>query len=405
MTRFAVRGSPADYDEWAALGNEGWTFDDVLPYFNRLEADEEFGGEQWHGDAGPIPVTRYPELERAEASEAALAALASAGFPAVPDHNRPGAVGAGPMPMSSRDGIRVTTADAYLPAGVTAPNLTIRPDTQIGQIVFEHDRAVGVRDLDGAVIEAGRVVLCAGVYGSPSLLMRSGVGPPDELGSLGIPVVAALPGVGENLADHPGVDIELGYRSPGRLAPLLHTIATFHSATPAGAAPDLMLWISEPTGPEELWIDIVLMKPEARGRVRLRSPDPGDPPRIELPAASEPSDLSRLAEGYRRAWEVAHHPRLRALCSEPPVPAIEIANDLTSVARQNAFSVPHVVGTCAMGTSPDQGAVVDTEGSVHGTAGLSVVDASIIPAPSSGFPHLATIMLAERLAERIAVKL
>jgi choline dehydrogenase len=236
--------------------------------------------------------------------------------------------------------------------------------------------------------------------------MRSGVGPPDELGSLGIPVVAALPGVGENLADHPGVDIELGYRSPGRLAPLLHTIATFRSsATPDGAAPDLMLWISEPTGPEELWIDIVLMKPEARGRVRLRSADPAEPPRIELPSASEPADLDRLAEGYRRAWEVAQHPRLRALCSEPPVPDIDVVSDPAALARENAFSVPHVVGTCAMGPSPDQGAVVDADGSVHGTAGLTLVDASIIPAPSSGFPHLATIMLAERLAERIAVKL
>jgi choline dehydrogenase len=404
VTRFAVRGSPADYDEWAALGNPGWGFDEVLPYFNRLESDAEFGDVAWHGATGPIPVTRYPELEPAEIGVAALDALTAVGFPAAPDHNRPGAVGAGRMPMSSRDGVRVTTADAYLPLGDTPSSLTIRPDTPVAEVVFDGNRAVGVRALDGTVVEAGWVVLCAGTYSSPAILMRSGIGPADQLQSVGVPVLVDLRSVGENLADHPGVDIDPGYRGAARSAPILHTIATFHSSAAAtDGPPDLMLWVAEPSGdPPEWSIDIVLLKPHARGAVRLRSADPAEPPRIELPAVREPADVDRLVEGYRRGWEVVSRPELRRLCAEPPSPDVGDADDLRGLARENAYSVPHVVGTCAMGPSGDEGAVVDGSGSVHGTERLSVVDASIIPTPPSGFPHVITIMIAERLSERIA---
>jgi choline dehydrogenase len=407
VTRFAVRGSPADYDKWAELGNPGWGFDEVLPYFNRLESDAEFGDEPWHGATGPIPVTRYPELEPAEIGTAALDALTAAGFPAVADHNRPGAIGAGRMPMSSRDGVRVSTVDAYLPLGETPPNLTIRADTQVAGVVFDGAGAVGVRALDGALIEAGWVVLCAGTYSSPAILMRSGVGPADQLQSAGVPVRVDLRGVGENLADHPGVDIDPGYRGSVRAAPILHTIATFHSSAAAtDGPPDLMLWVAEPSGdPPEWAIDVVLLTPHARGAVRLRSADPAEPPRIELPAVREPADVDRLAEGYERAWEVITRPELRRLCAESPSPDVAGADDLRSLVRDNAYSIPHVIGTCAMGPSSDDGAVVDASGSVHGTERLSVVDASIIPTPPTGFPHVVTIMIAERLSERIAALL
>jgi choline dehydrogenase len=402
-TRFAVRGSPADYDEWAGRGNDGWGFEDVLPYFKRLESDAEFGDDPWHGADGPIPVTRYPEFELSEVAAAAERALATAGFPAVADHNRPGAVGAGRMPMSSRGGVRTTTADAYLRAGDAPSNLTIASDAQVAQVVLDGTRAVGLRTLEGALIEADQVVLCAGVYGSPAILMRSGIGPADHLRSVEVAVRIDLPGVGANLADHPGVDIDLGYRGAARTAPVLHLIATFHSSAAASdAAPDLTLWISDPVGePPPIWVEAVLLKPRARGTVRLRSADPTEPPRIALPDVRDPADLDRLAEGYERAWEVVGDPGLRALCAEPPSPDVPGADDLRALVRENVYSVPHTVGTCAMGPDLNAGAVVDASGSVHGAEGLSVVDASIIPAPPSGFPHVVTIMLAERLSERI----
>jgi choline dehydrogenase len=403
LTRFTPRGSPADYDGWEALGNPGWSFDDVLPYFIRLEEDTDYSHEPWHGDRGPIPSTRYPDLDHTEVAAAALDALAATGFPAVEDHNRPGAVGAGRMPMNTRDGVRVTTADAYLPPGRTPQNLTIRGDSEVGSVVFEGAHAVGVRLHDGTVIEAGWVVLCAGTYGSPPILMRSGVGPAAHLRELGIPVTADLPGVGANLADHPEVVVDCGYTGACRGAPVLHSIATFHSAgRSTRETPDLMLWLADPEEDASFAIEVVLLRPRSRGTVRLRSAEAGDRPIIELPNLSDASDAERLAQGYRRALEVANRPEVRRVCSGPAPVEPEKLNE---VIQAEQYSIPHVVGTCAMGPRPEDGAVVDASGRVYGTERLSVVDASIMPDVPSGFTHVPTIMIAERLSEELAPRL
>jgi choline dehydrogenase len=308
------------------------------------------------------------------------------------------------MPMSSREGARVTTADAYLPAGDTPPNLTVRPDSHVAEIVFDGMRATGVRLLDGTVIEAGRVVLSAGTYGSPALLMRSGIGPPEHLHSVGLTVRGDLPGVGRNLADHAGIDIDCGYEGPARSSPILHLAATFHSdLISSSEAPDLMLWLSDPEGdPAGFEITIMLMRPRARGSVRLRSADPGEPPLIELPDRRDPFDVERLAEGYRRALEVASRPEIRRLCAGPTSHEPAVGDELSDRIRADSFAFPHVVGTCAMGPDPERGAVVDTSGSVHGMQRLSIVDASIVPNCPSAFTHILTVMIAERLSELIA---
>jgi choline dehydrogenase len=407
VTRFAARGSPADYDGWVAFGNAGWGFADVLPYFIRLEADADFGEQAWHGDRGPMPIRRYLDLEFTEVGAAGLQAMEAVGFPIVEDHNRPGAVGAGRMPMTSRDGLRVTTADAYLPIGGTPPNLSIRPDAHVAEVVFEGTRARGVRLLDGTVIEASWVVLSAGTYGSPPILMRSGIGPAEHLRAVGVAVRIDLAGVGANLADHPGVDIDCGYRGPGRTSPILHSIGTFHSAgRPSDEPPDLMLWLFDPVEPVEgsaqLEFCVALMKPRSRGTVRLHSADPAAPPRVDLPNLDDPSDLKRLVEGYRRGLEVASRPEIRRLCAGPLAGEELVGDELHGFIRENCYSIPHVVGTCAMGPRPDDGAVVDGSGRVYGTQRLSVVDASIMPDVPSGFTHIPTIMIAERLSEQIA---
>jgi len=406
VTRFTPRGSPADYDEWAARGNKGWAFDDVLPYFKRLETDTDFGDEPWHGDRGPMPSTRYLDLDHTEVLAAGLQALQATGFQLIDDHNRPGAVGAGRMPMSTRNGIRVTTAEAYLPAEYTTPNLTVRAGAQVADIVFEGARANGVRLVDGTVIEAGWVILCAGTYSSPLILMRSGIGPADHLREVGVPVRIELPGVGANLVDHPALDLEYRYDGPVRETPVLHCIATFHSAgRSSDEAPDLMFWFGDPGGPAGIPptfdIEVVLLRPRSRGTVWLRSADPSDAPRIELPSLQDASDLRRLAEGYQRALAVVRQREIRHFCADPSVseaPAAEVHEFI----RANAYSIPHVVGTCSMGPRPEDGAVVDASGSVHGVERLSVVDASIMPDVPSGFTHIPTIMIAERLSEKIA---
>jgi choline dehydrogenase len=400
LTRFALRGSPSDYDEWAAAGNAGWGFDDVLPYFRRLEVDADFPAQPWHGDRGPIPVNRYLDVDLSEIGAAGLEALQAVGFPNVDDHNRPGAVGAGRLPMNSREGLRVTAADAYLPVGGTPRNLTIRAEAQVAEIEFEGASASGVRLLDGTVVGAGLVVLCAGAYGSPSILLRSGIGPAEHLRAIGIPVRLDLPGVGANLADHGGVDIDCGYREPSRPDPILHLAATFHSArVSSDGAPDLMLWLSDPRGdPPVFEIDVVLVRPRSRGSVRLRSTDPADPPRITLPGVRDPFDVERIVEGYLRGLEVANRTEIRRLCVDRPSP--ETA-DVEGLVRANAYSLPHVVGSCSMGRRHEDGAVVDASARVHGAERLFVVDASIVPNAPSAFTHLPTLMLAERLSEQI----
>jgi choline dehydrogenase len=309
--------------------------------------------------------------------------------------------------MSSRDGRRVTTADAFLPVGKTPANLIIRADAQVADIVFDDTRAVGIRLIDGAIIETGWVVLCAGTYGSPAILMRSGIGPAEHLRSLGIPVRLDMPGVGANLADHAGVDIDCGYRGAARAAPILHLIATFRSSLAASdEAPDMMLWLSDPRGDPPIFeIDVVLLRPRARGTVRLGSRDPAEPPLIQLPDRRDPIDIQRLAEGYLQGLDVATHPRIQSLCSAPPSPNARQSAELRDVIRADAYHLPHVVGTCSMGPSPDAGAVVDASGAVHGTDGVSVVDASIVPNGPSAFTHLPTVMLADRLSEQLAGRL
>jgi choline dehydrogenase len=301
----------------------------------------------------------------------------------------------------------VTTVDGYLPLGSTPSNLTIRCNLQVADVVFDGERACGVQLVDGTHVEAGWVVLCAGTYGSPPMLMRSGIGPAAHLQSIGVPVRVDLPGVGANLADHPSVDVDFGYGGPAAGGPVLHAIATFHSSlTSPDRPPDLMFWLSDPEGdPPGAGIGVVLLKPQSRGVVRLRSANPAEPPSIALPSLTDRRDLERLAEGYRLALEVANHPAVRRLCSVDPTAAPRDDDELYARIRAELFSVPHVVGTCAMGSRPEDGAVVDASLRVHGTERLSVVDASVMPDVPSGFTHIPTIMIAERSSEQLAALL
>jgi choline dehydrogenase-like flavoprotein len=248
--------------------------------------------------------------------------------------------------------------------------------------------------------------LCAGTYGSPAILLRSGIGPEVDLHALGIDVVASLPGVGANLSDHPTASLDAGYHGPFRDRPLVHTIATFHSSlAAAGTPPDLMLWLSDPEAPDgdegQWWVEVVLLKPRCRGRVALRSSDPTVAPRIVLPDPHDTPDLDRLVEGVERAHDLlAREPLRRFLTPMGARPATRDA--LVAEVEGGWYSIPHVVGTCAMGPSPADGAVVDGTGRVYGVDGLFVADASIIPTEPSGFTLFPTLMLAERLSIGVA---
>lgn len=405
LTRFALRGAAADFDAWQAAGNPGWSFEEVLPAFRRLESDGEFGEQPWHGTGGPLPITRYPDLPRSDIHAAALAAMEAAGFGRVVDHNAPVAIGVGPMPMSARGGRRVTAFEAYLETDGRPDSLAIDTDAAVDVVTLEAGRATGVRLVDGRTLRAGTVILAGGTYGSPTILLRSGIGPAEELAELGIEVAVDLPGVGRGLADHPAVDVDTGWRGKGTTGPILHSIATFHSGVAAtDGPPDMMFWLMDPDAADPaFYLDPVLLKPRSRGCLRLRSADPADPPRIALPRLDEAIDIDRLAEGYERALEIAARAEIRSLADEPPPRMPANRAELRGRVIEKAYSLPHVVGTCRMGPSPADGSVVDHLGRVHGIVGLHVIDASIIPDAVAGFPHVVTIMLAEHLADRLSL--
>lgn len=404
MTRFAVRGSPADFDEWEAAGCPGWSFEEVLPYFVRIENDLDYSAEEFHGSSGSIPVTRYLGSDRTGVHETTARACEAIGLRPVEDHNKPGEVGVGRMPMSSVDGSRVSAADAYLPWGGTSNQLTIRADTMVSRVILDRDRACGVELVDGSIVTADWVVLSAGVFATPAILQRSGIGPADQLRMLEIPPISDLRGVGMGLGDHPATELDCGYAGSVRTTPVLHSIASWHSEqTPKHLSPDLLLWIADPDE-EGFFITVLLLKPEARGSVRLRSADPHDPPEIRLPIPALDADLDRLFEGYALAMEVA-----REASSRGAFPEVT-GQDRSKAAireeiRRNRYSVPHFVGTCAMGAENDPKAVVDVDGRVHGIDSLSVIDASIMPIVPSGFTHLPTLAIAERLGEELATRI
>ncbi|MEV7617148.1 GMC oxidoreductase [Streptomyces sp. NPDC089799] len=404
---FALRGSPYDFDAWAARGNPGWSWDEVLPWFVALENDLDFGHEPYHGSRGPIPVRRYAGAERSDIASAGQEAIMSTGVPAIPDHNAPGAVGVGPLPVNEVAGERLGAASTYLAAARARHNLTVRGGAQVSRVVLDRCRAAGVRLADGEEVYGDQVIVSAGTYSSPAILLRSGIGPADELRALGIEPVLDLPGVGRNLADHPAVSVDAAYAGAGRPLRAFQLVATLHSAQ-AGehrGPPDLQLIVGGPfdtaaaaTG-ATFFVGGALLTPRSRGRVWLRSPDPLDAPRIDLGYFSHPADLPRLVEAVRRARRVARAGPLAAL-SAGLLNAPDDDGDaaVERFVRAGVWTYHHPVGTCAMGPDPSAGAVVDRSGRVHGLKNLWVADASIMPDVPSANTHLPTLMLAERIA-------
>jgi choline dehydrogenase len=255
-------------------------------------------------------------------------------------------------------------------------------------------------------------VVCAGAYGSPALLLRSGLGPARDLSALGIAVRADLPGVGANLADHPCVSLELPYRTDPDPAPLFQVVATAHStASSSGGPPDLQCLVFGPYepadhGPATFLCGAALLKPRSRGTVRLRSAVPGDPPRISLGYLTEQADADRLVEGLERVEALVADPAIRALCADgADLPGQVAPGRRREWVRRTCWTYHHAVGTCAMGPASDPAAVVDAGGRVHGTTALFVADASVMPDVPSANTHIPTVMLAERLAGEIGAAL
>lgn len=416
-----LRGIPEDFDAWAAAGNDLWSFERVLPYYRRLERDLDFGDRPYHGADGPIPVRRFARDAWLRSQVAFVEACQDAGFQSCPDLNAPAAEGVGPIPLNNDEGIRWGTHLGYVDPVRHRLNLTIRARCVAHRILFDGRRAVGVIVASGGALQTvygDEIILCAGAVGSPHLLMLSGIGPPDQLQAAGVPAVHALPGVGQNLRDHPYVGALWRPRFGYPMHPDLPRYQMALRATAPGSTHrnDVqILMISYATGrvdrggdgrtPVGVAIQPVLNLATSRGEIRLRSDDASVQPAIDFNLLSTASDRERLRGALRLAVRLGGHPAFAGILGDRIAPGdVPLGSDaaLDAWMLRHVVHTNHMCGTCKMGPAADPLAVVDQRGRVHGLERLRVADCSVMPDCVRANTNATAMMIGERMADLIA---
>ena len=445
-----VRGNALDYDEWAALGNKGWSYEDVLPYFKRSEHNEQYYqlDPHYHGNSGPLNVT-FASSFQTPLAKAFVEACIQTGIPSNADYNGATQVGASLFQFTIKNGRRHSVASAFLKPVMNRPNLTVIAHAHITQILIQNDRAVGVEFLTGKnkmqqAMARKEVILSAGAFQSPQLLMLSGIGPIDALRSAGITVKKELSGVGQNLQDHVFTGIsslssQRGSSANFHLKPLnqlkglaqfflsktgpltigpLEAVAFMHTnLSQAGVqSPDMQFHFVPAHFGNDDKTDVyklntyphtdgytilpTLLKPKSRGYVGLRSANPLDAPVIQPNYFADEADRHVLIQGMRKAIEIIQADAFGPYSLGIDVPADYSSDDaLWQHIQAKVETVYHPVGTCRMGS--DEGAVVDDTLRVRGIEGLRVVDASVMPTIVAGNTNAPVIMIAERAADLI----
>ena len=428
-----IRGQPEDFDHWRQLGNTGWSFDDILPYFRRSEHQVR-GADDYHGSGGPLCVS---DVAPHPICEAFIEAAMALGLPRNDDFNGARQDGVGYHQTTTRNGRRCSTAVGYLRPAMQRTNLRVVTEALTEKILFDGKRAVGVSFRRGGEEWTARarreVILCGGAINSPQLLMLSGIGPAAQLSGLGIPVVEALPGVGQSLQDHYSAAIKLKSRLPvtvndvmlsnarklkaglqyymfhtGPLAMISSPAALFARTRPELASPDIKCSISpfsadRPQDGLHPWSGFTMiayqLRPESRGEIKLKSADPAAPPAVHPNYLTAETDQRALVAGLKLCRQILDHPQMERFIASEFLPGPEIRSDeeLLDYARRRGGTVYHPTSTCKMGV--DAMAVVDPELRVRGIEGLRVADASVMPTVVSGNTNAATIMIGEKAAD------
>jgi choline dehydrogenase len=431
-----LRGQPEDYDHWRQLGNTGWSFDDVLPYFRKAEHQER-GEDTLHGVGGPLAVSNVCEPHTL--CEAFIEAAQQAGFPRNDDFNGPTQEGAGYFQLTAKNGRRWSTARGYLREARRRGNLKVVTNALASRILFEGRRAVGVEyRRDGSTLvarAAGEVILAGGAFNSPQLMQLSGVGPAKLLRSHGLDVVADMAGVGEDLQDHLQVRMQYRCTEPitmndvvnsfrhhvqaglryalfrkGLLAIGAGYAGGFFRSSEQAATPDVqvhfIIFSGETSGaalhPFPGFIaSVCQLRPESRGFVRIKSADPTQAPAIQPSYLTSAFDRDVVVAGLKLLRRIMTQPAMTHYIAEERKPGPQVTSDvdLLEFARSAATTVFHPTSTCRMG--PDATAVVDERLRVRGIGGLRVVDASIMPTVVSGNTNAAVVMIAEKGADMI----
>jgi choline dehydrogenase len=415
-----LRGVPEDYNRWAQWGNDEWEYERCFDFFKKLETDLDFGDQDHHGADGPIRAHRFKREAWLPDQVAFHTACLDAGFADVPDHNEPNATGVGPIPLNNPDGIRWSTAIGYLMPVRHRLNLTVRASCLIRRILFEGTRAVGVEVESGGerfTVYGQEIILSAGAVGSPQILMLSGVGPRDHLQDLGIPVLHDLPGVGQNLRDHPMIFVSWSTRPEYPQDPFAPHIQVMLRWTAEGSHlwNDLIMYMSSfaTERPERggdwrvstgIRVHPTLNLAMSAGELRLQSTDPTAKPVLDYRYLEDEFDRRRMREMVRLAARLFEHPAFGEIVSGRNEPTdAELANDdlLDAFIALDITTGQHTCGTCKMGPASDPLAVVDQYGKVHGLEGLRVVDASIMPDCPRANTNVTTMMIGERVADFI----
>ena len=432
-----VRGHRWDYDHWSELGNEGWSYDEVLPYFKKAEHNEEFDND-FHGQSGPLNVSK---IRHQNTPTDDFVKTGSELFGYNDDFNGAKQEGVGYYQTTQKDGKRCSAAKAYLVPALERENLTVMTDTNVNKIIFDKKKAVGVEciDKDGKVLTINankEVLLSSGAFGSPQILLRSGIGPSEEIVKHDIEHIHELPGVGKNLQDH--IDylsvhkynsIELigfslksiFYKFPLEIIKYIFAKVGLFTSTVAEAGgfiktnndkdiPDIQLHFAPAMvidhGRTSVWghglsCHVCLLRPKSRGEVTLKSSDPFEDPLIDPKFLSHPDDVTDLMEGYKKMMTILNKSPVSKYTSSHVQRPIDLNDnkDIEQAIREEADTVYHPVGTCKMGN--DEMAVVDHNLKVHGLEGLRVIDASIMPTLVGGNTNAPTIMIGEKASDII----
>ncbi|MBV9827667.1 MAG: GMC family oxidoreductase N-terminal domain-containing protein, partial [Alphaproteobacteria bacterium] len=427
-----VRGNPADYDNWAQMGCRGWTYDEILPFFRKSETYRGGGDPEYRSKGGPLIVEDYRTI--LPLTHSFVQAAQQAGYPFTPDYNGKQQEGVAYSQMTRRGRLRGSTARTFLAQAKGRSNLRIETDAIATKLLFEGKRCVGVafkqRGVDRELRARREVVVSGGAVNSPHLLQISGIGPGNHLQSIGVPVLHDLPGVGANLNDHYVVRITHRVRGAttinelSRGLRLAREIARFalagNGALTFGvtsamvfcrsreglASPDLQLLFTPASYAQGVFrqldsepgmsVAVCPVRPESRGTIMAQSPDPLTYPAIRPNYLSAPSDVRVLLSGIRQTRQIFAQPALAQYSIEETIPGLAVDSDeaLGEIARKIGNNIYHPVGTCKMGT--DTMAVVDPRLRVHGLTGLRVIDASVMPAVTTGNTNAPTIMIGEK---------
>ncbi|HEX4010286.1 MAG TPA: GMC oxidoreductase [Solirubrobacteraceae bacterium] len=404
----AMRARPSDIRDWQRHGLDDWTVEDVYETYREMENTSD-GDDADRGRTGPFPVRTRTYDELTPSLRGFIDATVAEGFPRVDDFNGPNPSGVGGYPVNVVDGVRQSNGLVYLTEEVRdRPNLKISGNVLVDRVLFDRRRAIGVVTASGAEIPAGEVILSGGSYGSPAILLRSGVGPAADLAPLGIDVVADLP-VGQRLHDQPFYYNAYALKTDALdMRPAVGAFLWRQSSEARGDELDMHIAVTHlmpaeysPTG-GAIALSVAVVKPDSRGTIRLRSRDPRDQPEIDCNFLGEDRDARRMLEGVRLARRIGRNPALAQFLELEIIPGAAVADDqLADAIASNLASYGHPAATAPMRGPDDPAAVVDSHGAVRGIDGLRVIDASIMPVVVSVALNPTVIMIAERIAKAV----